>query len=439
LPASPPPPPRRAGRQLRSIRAGLDRLVAWFPLTWAGLALLAAALIALVPYGIGREDRVLLVVGATGVALVAASVIVAFAGALVIRAQLRAAPPLPELAIEVDRPSPTGFVLRRPLWVPWLDVTWSVQAPPVAVTLEPQGRRIVEIWAPRRRGRPTAVHRRVLVRDAFGLTRIRLDQHVDRAHRFTPALGALARVEVVHGLAGGDQLPHPDGRPEGDLADLRSYGQGDPIRYVLWKVFARTRELVVRTPERALAPTRRTLAYLVTSPADEPAAAAARIATSTGALGEEWVFGADGAGATADDPAGAYALLLASADHPAEAGGDGLAGFLASQASFAAHRALVFAPGRPGPWVDRVNAAGAQARLDVLVCVDGIVPHRAGAAVRALLLTSGEPADPATPSRAELAALLRRLRPGGEVRVLDRRTGRLYGGPHLAALDREVA
>jgi len=423
-----------------AVRRLLSRLTGTLPLTWAGAALLAAAVVALVPFGLWRQDLVLLVVGATALALLAATLLAVLLGTLAVRRRLRRRPAAAPLALEVGRPGDTGFILVRPWWVPWLDLDHRVAEPIVAVDYTARGRRREETWTPLRRGTPDRVVRHVTVRDVFGLCALRFELRERRDMTFSPALGALAQIAVVHGLAGGDQLPHPDGRPEGDLADMRAYGAGDPIRFVLWKVFARTRQLVVRTPERALAPTRRTVAYLVTSPHDEAAAAGARIATTTGALGEDWVFGVDGTRQTASDAAGAAALILRSASHPPDGGADGLATFLASQESFAAHRAIVFAPGRPGPWQARVRAASATTRLEIVVCIDGVRPDPKGGLIgRALLRPRPAPSTGVRPTRSELAALCADLGAAGQVRVLDRAAGQLYGAQHLAALQRGAA
>ena len=67
----------------------------------------------------------------------------------------------------------------------------------------------------------------------------------------------------------------------------------DSPRLILWKVYARTRRLFVRTSERALEAAPRTCAYLVADPQDEAAATLARTVLERGLLGDRWRFGAD--------------------------------------------------------------------------------------------------------------------------------------------------
>ena len=66
------------------------------------------------------------------------------------------------------------------------------------------------------------------------------------------------------------------------------------MRDILWKNYARNRQLNVRLRERSVAHGQRILAYLLSGPDDEAAAAAARAALESGAFGDDWQFSADG-------------------------------------------------------------------------------------------------------------------------------------------------
>lgn len=421
----------------------LDRLMRlWrlIPMTLSGWLLAIAGLVALIPYGIWREDRVLFVIGAAALGLLLSAILFVTLGAVLIRRQILRHPQGGVVQLEVGQLGGTGFELVRPALIPWLDLSWEVLKPAVQCRLDTRRRRIHEHWAPSRRGHHDLIHRRFTVRDVFGLAAITFDLRDTRALHFSPARGALARVEVIQGLSGGDQFGHPQGEPKGDLVDMRTYGPGDPIRFVLWRVYARSRQLLVRTPERALAPVRRTMAYLITSPHDEAAAAVAHLATHTGTLGEDWVFSADGEIEPSRAPAEALQAIIRSAAHPPDRGGSGLAGFLESQQAFGAHRAILFVPGVTGPWVDRVVTAGHHARFDILISVDRVEPPARLRWLRALFLRSGphRPKGVVT-DKAALAALCARLATVGDVRIVDRGAGALYGAAHVAALGRTAA
>lgn len=409
-----------------------------FPLTTTGFTALVLSTGALVFVGIQRVDHVLLVAGVAGLLLVFAALVLTVIGALWVHHAVRGASQ-PPIRLVAGNPGPTGFTFAHPLFLPLLDVRWSVEAPDVGLRLVPRGRTLHEHWIPARRGEPTDVHRVFRVGDAFGLCAVDLHFHTEADVRVLPDEGSLRRVEVIQGLAAGDQIPHPEGAPVGDLQDMRQYGAGDPIRYVLWKVFAKSRTLMVRTPERALAPVTRTAAYLVAGPDDQAATGTAKTAVECGALGSEWVFGCDGTTGGITQSRDLLGLLLASADHPSERSGDGLASFLASFPD--ARRVVVFAPALPGPWVQRLLAVARHTPLQVILCADHIEPGNAGFHVGRLVFRPGDPAPPGrvTVDRPTLGSLAASLAGVGEIRIVDRQTGAVYAGAHIRNLVKGAA
>jgi len=410
----------------------LARIHGLFPLTATGFVVLLGSAGALVFFGIFREDRVLLVVGVAGLLLLLLSMLLTAICAVWLWASVRKLESEP-LELRVGSPGRTGFAVTTPLWLPLIDVRWTVSAPDVRLELVARGRKIIEQWTPRRRGRPETVERWFTAGDVFGLTSVRFPLIQPVSLRFVPDEGALRQVQVVRGLASGDQFAHPEGRPQGDLQDIRSYGAGDPIRYVLWKVFAKSRTLVVRSPERALSPVRRTAAYLVAGDGDQAAAGTAKTAFECGALGDEWRFGADATTEVADERRGALEVVMASAEGSSEAAGQGLSRFIAEADS--PRRVVVFAPAVAGPWVDRVLAVAGGTRLELVLCADQVVPSRSRG-VSAVLLEPGPAPKPGEVivTRDELAALARRVAGVGTVRVVDRRSGQVFGPAHLSRL-----
>ena len=90
-----------------------------------------------------------------------------------------------------------------------------------------------------------------------------------------------------------DGLPDNGGRPDGDRMEIRPYTPGDSVRDIMWKGFARNRQLNVRLPERSVAFDDKACAYLVSGVGDEAASALARLTLECGLLGDDWRFGAD--------------------------------------------------------------------------------------------------------------------------------------------------
>lgn len=406
------------------------------PLTPLGALAMAGCALALVRVGIPRSDLLILVIGGVGLAVGALAVLFTVGTALGLWRVLRRPREASALQAECGYAARTGFSLPTLWYIPFVKLSWTWDAPEADVKLVPLKRRLHEEITPRRRAQVERITRRLEVGDAFGLTRVRFAVREDRNVRFTPSVGALRQMHVVRSIAGGDSLTHPAGPPEGERADMRHYAPGDPIKFVLWKVFARSRQLVVRTPERAISPVRQTVAYLVAGAFDEPAAGAARVAVDSGALGSEWSLGADGQEVVARTPQQALEVLARSSNHPASLGGVGLQRFLETATPGGASRAVVFVPGRPGPWLDRVVAT-ARARtsphdrfsaVEFVVCTDGIsrAPKRSWLA-RVATEERGAEGSVATPHD-DLSRVLSALGAArSRVLIVDRAAGRVFG------------
>jgi hypothetical protein len=431
----------------RATRAGARRAADLVPLTPLGALVLPAAALGMWFYGVRRIDLVFLVVGGVTLAVGALAILSVVIAAIGLRLWLRRtrAEEGATSELECGYPTRTGFTLPTLWYVPFVRVTWSWLEPEAKVVAEKSRRRWTELVTPSRRGVVEEVRRRVEVSDAFGLAKVALRLREERNLRLMPSVGALRNMSVVRSISSGEDMPFPGGQPEGERADLRRYVPGDPVRFVLWKVFAKTRTLVVRTPEQAISPARQTLAYLVAGADDEAAAGTARVAVETGALGSSWVLGADGVAEVARGKSHALEIIARSAHCPPEQHGAGLSAFLKRHAQAGA-RVVVFVPATPGPWLERVTAA-ARARatgnarmsdLELVVCTDGI--DRAGRASWLRRLTTAEPrrqpgAEPPPTPLASVQAVTGAL--GGArapVLLVDRKAGRVYGEAHQRAL-----
>lgn len=438
---------KRLGALARRLGARARPILDLVPLSPLGLFTLAGAGLALAHYGLGRIDLLLLVVGVVGLALGVLSLLGVITATLLLRARLRPGDRLPALRLEAGVPSRSGSSLPRLVYVPLVKIDWSWIEPAARVNGVPELLRVHEEITPERRALVEQIVRRVEVADVFGLCRMAFVVREPRSVTVLPSKGALQHVQVIRSIAGGDDVYDPLGSAEGERVDTRAYVQGDPMRLVLWKVYARSRQLVVRTPERAFSVARKTIAYLVAGPGDEPAAGAARVAVESGALGGSWVLGADGNDHDATTAADALDLLARSASSSPEQQGAGLEPFLRRTSQGGAARAVVFVPGRPGPWLERVllaiharpsvGPAGAALRapVELVVGIDGLEPEPPRSFLRRLLYARAEPTGPTrTPARdlAEVMSALTKTR--ARVTVVDRASGRVFGDAHRKAL-----
>jgi hypothetical protein len=438
----------RWGRALRTLaRRARD---VW-PLTWLGLVVACTATWALITLGIRRVDLLLLVIGGVGCVLTLLSLLVTAVTGAALYWSLRRRPLADgeALRLECGHGTRTGFSLPSLWWVPFVHLSWTWRMPDVEVGIRKLKGRVYEEITPSRRGLREEIVRRIEVRDVFGLAKVAFQLREKRDVRFIPSMGALKSMHVVRSMSGGSDITHPEGPQDGERMDMRSYNPGDPIRFILWKVFARSRQLMIRTPERAISPVRQTVAYLVSGPGDEPAAGAARVAVDTGALGNDWVLGTDGAPENARSKAAAIDLLARSAEATEDDGGEGLARFLRTAVPGSNGRAVVFVPGRPGPWLPKVVAAararatqGRGSPVEFVVCTDGVQAEPKKRRFARFFEQSARASVPGggVPRSDELAQVVDALA-GARARVLivDRRAGRCFDGAYRQAVTNAVA
>ncbi len=373
---------RAIGPRLKNSRAArvLARTRELVPLSNLGLTVLVLASLAYFGFGVPRVDYVVQLASVLALALVAAALFSVLLGSFLVARSLNRSAAQP-IRFEAHRGFGEGLVIPSHRWLPMLETSWTWERPQgVKTVLLREHGEVREQIETERRGLSDHILRRFVVEDAFGLARIILRREELRPVEVLPWSGELERSPLMQSLALGAEQAHPLGRPEGDRVDMRRYVAGDPLRLILWKIYARTRELMVRTPEHALAPAVRVVAYLPSCVGDEPAAAAARIAIEGGLLGEDWLFSTDGAERPTADPIEARRLILASRSHRDRGDATDLEAFLNATMKRDVGRAVLFLPGVPGPWLERVvRAAKAHAGSVTAVVVRPGTGHPGGA------------------------------------------------------------
>lgn len=406
--------------------AGLCWLVGWVPLTLLGaIGILVLFLVRLW----AKDHHDLILAGGCLFGLVLAGLGLMLVLSVTVWLRLRREKPLPVLEMETGVACLTGFQLGLVRWLPLLhiDVNWETPEE-VTARFVPGPGGLVEEVTPRERAWGDTVVRRLTVRDIFGLARFSFRRRHIQKTRVLPACGRAQPSWFLEQFRPGDQLGHPAGKPEGDLIEMRRYVPGDPLKLVLWKVYARTGKMLVRVPERAVSPSDRMMIYLVAGRGDEPAAGILRTGLEGGCLGKEFIFGADenmslarGKEAFVRTQHEAIERIVRSSAARTN-GGEGLGGFLEHGESQGTNACLLFVPHRPGAWLERVaDAVRRGGPYRAVVGVDGMRQHVQHGLLHRMFLSEAAGSEARTDEVREIVKRLNAV--GVEAVVIDRITG----------------
>lgn len=260
---------------------------------------------------------------------------------------------------------------RFKLW-PFVQVQLQWLKPKrVQASIEKLHGSVQEIIFAEERAEEREIIRRFIVSDIFGLTRLAFKHRVARHIEIMPGPAEISE-QIIASHVGGDGISHPAGPTEGELLDMRRYAPGDPMRFVLWKVFARTRQLIVRTPERAIAPSPSLAAYFIAGKGDEAIAALARAYIEKGLLGDDFIFSADGSLDSTRDPEDAIKMIIRSVKFRKN-GASGLSQFLGMIEKTEQRSILLFAPSIEGKWLVRLaKIIGRLNRTSIVLAVDSL-------------------------------------------------------------------
>lgn len=341
------------------------------PLRLGGLVLLGAAGLAL-KVSETEVDHLLRPVALVAIALVAACLLLVMVTTLYVRRAVKSqeagVPPELQSGGELT----TSFRVPNVRALGLLDVQLEWASPAgFSVSLVRTDGKLGEKIGALERGRHDRLVRRFTIEDVFGLSSLSFEVEWAVTLRVTP-VAAPVNASLAASRSSGDAWSHPSGRAEGDLVEMRSYAHGDSMRHVLWRTFARTRRLLVRMPERAVAPQPLNVAFLIAGQSDEPSAGVARVFLEQGLLGPDFVFAADGALKPTTRVAEAVEQIIDSIRSRADGAG-GLDG-LANQVE--PHRlgaCVVFAPPVDGPWRERLVAMSRRLSVPatVVIGIDG--------------------------------------------------------------------
>lgn len=413
-----------------------------FPLSTQGLAVLLISLFALQRYGYGRMDLVVFALAVCALAIVCFSTVIVLLGGLILRHQIRHTLEMeallrrhtPRIKAEAGYPNETGFSLSTMPWLPLIGVTWEIVHPDAIHNrnrLSDDELRWEEEIVPRKRCRTQQITRRFTVRDVLGFSRFTWRFTQEGELLALPQAGNIKALPLLRSLTAEDGIPDPGGDPEGDRMEIRPYVAGDSVRNIMWKVYARNRQLNVRLPERSVFHSSRTLAYLISSPNDEAAAAVARVAVESRALGEDWLFGADGSDHVSAQLDEALELIAGSRalDTPLPYGLDA---FLQRHGNQGSIHCIVFVGAHLAPWLPQLRASIARfnVRFSVVLATDGLAPEETPKTWQRLLFRGTGAKQSNTLESTSLTDLSRLLTQVGQLvestLVVDRDTGQSF-------------
>lgn len=404
----------------------LSRFWRWryyFPLTWVGALVAGMGYWVSFHYAKDQFDYILYASGLVTMGIVGLSVCSVILVFLGISLHLRRHREEKNPQLETGLMGTTGFQLPRWRGVPLIHLRLQWEDPKaIEVLLKPRANHLEEWIRPLQRGETRHRIRRILISDIFGFANLGLVHQSIMPLKVLPSRARIT-AHITHRFLGGDAISYPSGPAEGERLEMRRYTHGDPLRYILWKAFARTRQLLVRTPEQAITPLPSVAAYFVAGPEDEPTASAARYFIEEGLLGQDFIFIAAGSPQPTGDPAEAINQLVASINYRKQ-GAANLPRFLAQLDNVRRQHCILFVPPVPGKWISVVESVAKNIAHALVITSVDMVPLSQGLPPwRSFLFADSKRIFPITAWRL-LGDVVHRLSACGlEIKVLHRPSG----------------
>lgn len=422
-----------------------SRLLQWaaclaglFPLTLQGTITLLITTTALSIFGYGSLDLVVFALAICALAIVLFCLFCSIITGIIMQRRIQkllsdgAITTTNQIRVEAGYPNETGFVIPSLGLFPLVKIDWSVEFPDAIETRlrwETNGE-ITEEILPHKRFFTESITRVFTVSDVLGFSRYSWRQAQPITGKALPKIDAAKQLPLLRSLTSEDGIPNPTGSPEGDRMEIRPYAPGDSVRDIMWKVYARNRQLNVRLSEKSVFHSKRTIAYLLSSENDEAAAAAARIALQTNALGDDWAFGADGA----ETPCSTLESALDAVAKSRALKGEhryGLNNFLQLSLAEGQAHCIIFGAAGTAQWNEALKNTFAQfpGQFSLVLATDGIADEKEQNWWQRLLMRSTK--DEFTPqSVSSMQELKKNLTDLGQLVesavVIDRRSGQSF-------------
>ncbi len=405
-----------------------------FPLSIQGVAVLLLAGVTLQVYAYGSLDLIVFALAICALTVLVVSLFCTVGSGLLLQHRVQRNSESNSISpmrshFEAGFPNDTGFSLEALRFLPLVKLSWQVIYPDhmnTRITVLP-GNELGEEVLPLRRCYSKTMIRRFEVTDVLGLCRFTWRQRQEVPCYVLPKIHSMKPLPILRSLTSEDGIPSTSGNPEGDRMEIRPYVSGDSVKNIMWKAYARSGQLNVRLPERSVFQSRRTLAYLLSSEGDEAAAATARMALQSGALGDEWSFGADGSNTscTSLEPA---LRILAQSRGIGEQLDYGLDEFLGREGGSSQAHCIVFAGAELAPWLRPLQQSMARhgGLFSLVLATDGFQEDSGESFFQRLILRVKH-TERSAAEREELAQLLVELgQLASSILIVDRLTGHCF-------------
>ncbi len=407
------------------LRSGWRIARGLFPLTWVSVVLLALIYYVWFWEVSAHANQILYSVAALWIFVVAVLLIFTLLGSVMVFGFTRRAckKMILEAKNETGGHVQSKYRVYNPIFLPFIAVDVELEEKSIERREKRRLFWITESLVPRERGRYLSLHRKVTVHDIFGLTSITFVLRQGACLEIKPATSHFEMV-AFQTRTSGDGYSHPEGDPRGELVEMRRYQAGDPLRLVIWKVFARSRKLVVRAPEPAIVEENDMFVYFVSGQDDETSASMARsFLAAFGNDKKELCFAADGAQRIVSDETDGVNDVIDSVGHRKRGGEDLMTVAPLVKAGAMAHCFLLVPP-KMGKWFDFVKTFIGQYRVSPIfvVSVDARKENKQSAKasfLRRFLCSDENNKD----EEAEFTSLCQSLSKLGTVRIVDISTG----------------
>ncbi len=413
----------------------LNTAIGLFPLTVQGLITLIVTALCLSVFGYGSMDLVVFALAICALAILIFCLFCAVISGVFIQRKIQKAldetkGSIEAIKVEAGFPNETGFSIPTLNLLPLVKLSWEFVYPDFMQTRTrvDANNQLLEEIIPEKRCLTDSVSRKFTVSDVLGFCRYSWLQTQDVRCMALPRINTVKALPLLKSLTAEDGIPNPSGDPEGDRMEIRPYAPGDSVRNIMWKVYARNRQLNVRLAEKSVFHSKRTVAYLLSSENDEAAAAIARMALETGALGEDWAFAADGTEEPCEELNSALEAVARSRAIDREFS-FGLDKFLAKAVGQTGAHCIVFAAAELAPWLAQLkNTIGRYSgQFSLVLATDGFNEASNQELWRKLLFKESEESLKATESGSSREELLKLLTELGQLvestMVVDRKTG----------------